>query len=387
MGRRTGVVIVAILLAAGCGAAAPPSASPTPADAFHIGAFPEAPSSQLSADLAASLQGVLAGALEDLGAPGVAAAVIAADRGRWAGAAGTSDGTEPLDPEAQFGIGSVTKTVTAAQVLRLVESGAVDLDRPIKDYLIDDLATNGATVRQVLGMRSGVGESNAPDRCRDELDLSVSMSDIRQLPLGDPLFTPGTRFRYTNSNYLLAGALIEDVTGKPMADVLRSGVLAAPGLERLIYQDAERPTGPVAAPLLVGYGDLPPPGALLELGGGWLPVRCLASAAGPAGGMASDALTLARWGYLLYGGWVLGDEALAAMTDFVDGYGLGAHEQPPIGGVQAIGHEGTVPGYTAVVQTYPAEGVSVAALVNMNLDSESDLVILARSLLRTLGSS
>jgi len=387
MVRRTCGLIVAILLAAGCGLAAPPSASPAPSGAFHIGAFPEAPSSPLPADLSAALQGVLTAALNDLGAPGVAAAVIAADRGLWAGAAGTSDGTAPLDPDAQFGIGSVTKTVTAAQVLRLVESGAVDLDRPIADYLLDDLATNGATVRQVLGMRSGVGEANAPDRCREELDLSVSISGVRQLPLGEPLFEPGSRFRYTNSNYLLAGALIEDVTGKPMAEVLRTGVLAAPGLERLIYQDAERPMGPVAAPLLVGYGDVPPPGALLELGGGWLPVRCLASAAGPAGGMASDALTLARWGYLLYGGFVLGDAALAAMTDFVDGYGLGAHQQPPIGGVHPIGHEGTVPGYTAVVQAYPADGVSVAVLINTNLKSENDLVILARSLLRALGPS
>lgn len=403
--RVSAGLVSALLLAVGCAPATAPSAvpgSPTPSPsgtiapatplasptqaAFGIGEFPMAPSAPLPADVAASLQGVIDAAVNDLDAPGVAAAVIAADRGRWAGAAGTADGTARLDPAAQFGIGSVTKTVTAAGVLQLVETGAVDLDRPIADYLLDDLPTNGATVRQVLGMRSGVGDTDAPDRCREELDLSVSMADIRALPLGGPLFEPGARFRYTNSNYLLAGALIEDVTGMPLVEVLRSGVLAEPGLERLIYQDAERPTAPVAAPFLVGYGDVPSPAGLLELGGGWLPARCLASAAGPAGGMASDALTLARWGYLLYGGWVLGDDALAAMTDFVDGYGLGAHEQPPIGGVRAIGHEGTVPGYTAVVQAYPDDGVSVAVLINVNLSSESDLVMLARTLLRTLGS-
>lgn len=59
---------------------------------------------------------------------------------------------------------------------------------------------------------------------------------------------------------------------------------------------------------------LPGPNEVMELGGGYLPARCLASSAGPAGGMASGAITLARWVYLLYGGWVLGDQALAAMT-------------------------------------------------------------------------
>jgi len=78
--------------------------------------------------------------------PGAPPAVIVADRETWAGAAGTADGAAPLYPTAQFAIGSVTKTIIAAQVLRLVESGAVDLDRPIAEYLGEyDLATNGAT--------------------------------------------------------------------------------------------------------------------------------------------------------------------------------------------------------------------------------------------------
>jgi D-alanyl-D-alanine carboxypeptidase len=210
------------------------------------------------------------------------------------------------------------------------------------------------------------------------------MADLRQVTLGEPLFAPGSRFRYTSANYVLAGMLIEDVTGASLGSILRSGVLSAPGLERLIYQDAERPTPPLAAPFVVlpGSGPVPGPADLLEAGGGYLPARCLASAAGPAGGMASDALTLARWGYLLYGGWVLGDEAHAAMTDFEDGYGLGVHQQHGFG-VPALGHEGTVPGYTAVLTVFPEDGVAVAVLMNTN-GSEDDLIGIAGRLREVL---
>jgi D-alanyl-D-alanine carboxypeptidase len=199
--------------------------------------------------VAAALQTILNEAVDTLDAPGVAASVIVADRGTWVGAAGTADGTAPLHPTAQFGIGSVTKTITAAQVLQLVESGAIDLDRPIAEYLGEvDLATNGATVRQVLGMRSGIGDPQLDsDPCLTDLAASISLADLRKVPLGSPFFEPGAGFRYTSSNYDLAGILIEEVTGSTLASVLRSGVLSAPGLERLIYQDAGCPRHPGGA--------------------------------------------------------------------------------------------------------------------------------------------
>jgi D-alanyl-D-alanine carboxypeptidase len=324
--------------------------------------------------VAAGLQAILEEALDDLHAPGLAAAVIVADRGTWAGAAGTADGTAPLEPTAQFAIGSVTKMITAAQVLQLVESGAIDLDRRLAEYLGDDgLATNGATVRQVLGMRSGIGDPQiSTDTCRSDLAASISLADLRTVPLGTPYFEPGTAFRYTSSNYDLAGILIEEVTGSPMASVLRSGVLSAPGLDRLIYQDAERPTPPLAAPYVIGSGTVPGPTELLEVGAGYLPARCLASSAGPAGGMASDAMTLAKWGYLLFGGWVLGDGVLATMTDHEDGYyGLAAIDYGSAYGAPALGHGGTVPGYTAQLLAFPEEGFAVAVLMNTNGDEDA----------------
>lgn len=376
----SGIVLALVVTVSAWQRSASASAAPTSAAGPALGAFPAPPTGELPGDAVAALQAVLDQALDALEAPGIAAAVILADQGTWLGSAGTADGRVPLDPAAQFGIGSVTKTVIAAQVLQFTEAGVVDLDLPIAGYLGEgDLPTNGATVREVLGMRSGVGDPQVdPSTFCPDLGVSVSMADLRQVPLGDAYFEPGTRFRYTSANYVLAGVLIEEVTGSTVASALRSGVLAAPGLERLIYQDEERPTSPLAAPfvLLAGSRSEPPPDELLRVGGGYLPARCLASSAGPAGGMASDAMTLARWGYLLYGGWVLGDEALAAMADFQDGYGLAAHDLGPRFGTPALGHEGTVPGYTAVLVAFPEDGLAVAVLMNTN-SSEDDLTSVA----------
>lgn len=405
--RKAAALAIAVLLVA-CGPAPsptptgtqPPSVAPSPTEAtsptaaasaspaLALDHFPPEPSNGLPDDIAAAMQAILDGSFADIGAPGLAAAVIAADRGLWAGAAGTADGTDALDPGDQFAIGSVTKTVVGAAVLRLVESGDVGLDRPIADYFPGrEIPTNGATVRQVLGMRSGIPESRGDLRaiCAD-LAATFSIEDMSGALSGDPQFQPGTMFRYTNANYLLAGLLIEEVTGSSVASVLRAGVLAEPGLERLVYQDAEKPAGPVAAPFvkLPGGDPVPSPNEILALGAGYLPARCLASTAGPAGGMASDPLTLARWGYLLYGGTVLGDEALAAMLAFDDGYGLASHDHSFRFGELAVGHEGTVPGYVAQLLAFPEAGVSVAVLANSNGVAEDDLTAIAGRLREAL---
>jgi CubicO group peptidase (beta-lactamase class C family) len=355
---------------------------PTKAPGYGLGALPPLPAGELPADVAGRMEAILGDAMTRYAVPGIAAAVIAADRGTWAGAAGTADGEADLDPDAQFAIGSVTKTIVAAQVLQLVESGGVELDRPIGQYLGVEVPTNGATVRQVLGMRSGIQDLTGDARaiCAD-LAASFSLGDMRTALSESSIFEPGTRFRYTNANYLLAGLLIEQVTGTSVASAVRSGVLSAPGLERLVYQDEERPTPPLAAPFVVLPGEpAPQPEDLLQLGGGYLPARCLAATAGPAGGMASDPMTLARWGYQLYGGSILGDAALADMTAFQDGYGLAAHDHESRFGVPAVGHEGTVPGYVTQLLAFPDDGLAIAVMANTNSIDEESLTSLAGEL-------
>ena len=97
---------------------------------------------------------------------GMSATVMTAD-GTWSGATGSADGVRDVRVDSQFGIASITKSVIAAQVMQMVEAGELSLDAPASDYLPAnfDFDTNGATIRQLLDMHSGI-----PDWYGDDME-------------------------------------------------------------------------------------------------------------------------------------------------------------------------------------------------------------------------
>ena len=229
---------------------------------------------------------------------GISAAVIAPDW-TWDGTAGFADTTtgRAMTSATQFAVGSITKTFLAALILRLVDDGLVALDRPVSDYLPDDLGVdlNGATVAEVLGHRSGIGEHTT-----DAFFAAVVAEPGRAWTAREalayaepPEFDAGSRFSYTNTNYLLAGLMIEAVTGRLLATALRDEILAPEGLDHV--------GAPVRHPAIGTCGrrisDLDGDGSLEPIpGNGYVPTRALATAAGAAGGVAADATSIATWG-------------------------------------------------------------------------------------------
>jgi D-alanyl-D-alanine carboxypeptidase len=259
-------------------------------------------------------------------------------------------------------IGSVTKTVVAAQTMQLVEAGRLKLEDPASSHLPTSLLfdSNHATVGDLLGMRSGI-----PDYV-DAIWSSLT-TDKRHVWSPPELLArvrpdralADAAFDYSSTNYVLLGSIIENVTGRPLAEVLRDGVLSGPGLQRLIYQPAERPTEPMAVP-----GGAP--ARTIEEGGGFLPSLAGATAAGPAGGMASDSATLARWWGRLCGGRIVSDASFGAMTDFGKSgeYGLGMWNMSDVHGPGAVGSEGLHVGFTSKVVCLPEQGLVVTVLAN-----------------------
>jgi D-alanyl-D-alanine carboxypeptidase len=294
----------------------------------------------------------------------VAAAVIVAGEGSWAGAAGAADdrGT-PLVPQATFAIASVTKSFVAAEVLHLVEEGRMSLDEPLSALLPDglDIDTNDATLRNTLTMRSGISEHVTDSFIADVVTEPGRHWDPEQNLdyVGASVFPPDTRTQYSNTNYILLGFVIEEQTGLPLGEALRNGVLATEGMGSIVVQDDERPQRPLALPHS-SFRGFPSANEAEVVGGGYLPLRSLASAAWSAGSFAADAPTLARWGYLLFGGYVLEPTSLTEMTTFHEGYGMGAGDL----GRGAIGHGGEIPGYSSILATRPYDGLVVAALTN-----------------------
>jgi D-alanyl-D-alanine carboxypeptidase len=294
---------------------------------------------------------------------GITAAVVS-PTGSWAGAAGVDGTATPLTADSMMDIASITKTVTAAEILSLEQAGLVNLEAPASQYLDHPLLARNPTVRQLLSHTSGV-----PEYITDAFVTDIQADPTRSWTAGqalgyatEPITDPGSPvMTYSNSNYLLLGLLIEKITGLDYPHAFRRDVLTGSG-PRMVVQDAEPPVPPLAAPgkSRAGQPDAVPDGA-------FLPNRAWASAAGAAGGIAADAPTLADWGYRLYGGRILPPTRTVELaTEVAPGYGLGTviQEQQwgPNGG--AVGHDGSIPGYQTLLTVLPADQLSIAVLVD-----------------------
>ena len=218
------------------------------------GAFPTAVFAGLgeepvSDELAAELQAVLdASANGD----GLTATLITPE-GTWSGATGFAAGDRAMSPDDQMSIASITKTVVAAQVMQLVEAGELGLDDLVADRLPPDLEfdTNGARIVDLLSMRSGYPETLDDEETWESLwtdPLHAWTTDEVLATVAAERAPVGQTFEYRGTNYVLLGLIVEQVTGRPLAEVLRGGVLDGDGYERLIYQPDERPTEPMAMP-------------------------------------------------------------------------------------------------------------------------------------------
>ena len=364
-------------------AAIDPSASHAPAVPVDLLPFREPSTAQLPAETRLALLGVLDRVMTQartLGIAGMTAAAVTPD-GAWAGATGTDGQGNGLVPQSMMGIASITKTVVAAEVLHLADTGLVELDAPASTYLHHPLLARGATVRQLLSHTSGVGDdttnkgpeeiaAGSPDRTWTPDEVLAFVNEAPSEP-GGPVLD------YNNFNYLLLRLLIEQVTGKPLAASLRADVLGSLG-PRIVVQDAERPPEPLAMPGQRNdgqhRGNVPSDGV-------YLPSRAWATAAGGAGCIASDAPTLAAWGYRLYGGYVLPADRVAEMTTPIAGdYGLGTAvftgnpgDITPTADLP-VGHSGSIPGYSSEMGVDPLRQISVAVPFACNADQGVDQV-------------
>lgn len=371
----------------GCGAdgaaepgATRPTVSLSPSDEpsdLPIEAFADIRDNPVSADVAAEFQTALNKMSDLSGGVGMSATVLSSE-GVWSGAVGTADGERDLRVDDQFAIASGTKPVVAAQVMRMVEAGQLDLDDPAADHLPPDLDfdTNEASIRHLLSHRSGIPDYEPIFLDKAQADLTRRWTSEELLTLVPSGRSPVDQvWEYSNTNYLLLKQVIEHVTGRPLSAVLREGVLNLEGAERLVYQPDEVPAEPMAMP----YGGTT---AALEEGGGFLPSLAHASGGHGAWGIASDSPSLARWWRALCSGEVVSQNSLTEMTPKQE-YGLGIFSFPSVSAL-ALGHPGVEVGYISWSACLPEEGAVIVVLVNGEVN---DLFGLARPLVAAAASN
>jgi D-alanyl-D-alanine carboxypeptidase len=359
--------IAALLLSVllGCGShhsGGPSAATGSVGAATPSTQFPDPATSTLA--LGSALQAVLDTAVSSKIAPGMTAAVVTRD-GVWTAASGASGNGKRLDPHSALAIGSITKTFTAAEILRLAEQHRIDLKAKLSSYVKLPVPDNGATVLDALGMRSGIPD--LPEETTDPLVAATVAPDRRlswdqlQALVPKTVNAPDKAFAYSDVNYILLGQIIEKATGTSYAHALRSDLLDNAGLQRIFVQDEERPTAPVGTswPALAGSGR-------------YLPNRKIASAVGAAGCIAADAASVARWGYLLFGGHVLQPASLTAMLgDPGANYALGNYSQHLLNSdAKVVGHNGAINGFRSQLWVDREHQIAVAVLVATDHDAD-----------------
>ena len=139
----------------------------------------------------------------------------------------------PVDADTLFRIGSTTKTFTATAMMRLVEQGRVDLEAPVRRYvpdlaLADEAVASSVKVRQLMNHSAGWLGDDYGDFGRGDDALARYVAAMKQLPQLTP---PGQVFAYNNAAFVVAGRLIELLTGKPYETALRELVLDPLGLK------------------------------------------------------------------------------------------------------------------------------------------------------------
>lgn len=334
---------------------------PTPELSFALfGAYPVAP---LGADTATTLQQVLEDAVKS-GAPDAIAAVITPG-GTWAGAAGIGgpDGRKATAAD-EFAIGSVTKLFTATLILRLAEEGKVDLDAPLASYLGDLKAnTNGATVRQTLAMRSGLGDYGQEEAAAIAADMAhhwTAQEREARFPVR-VVGAPGAGYVSSGAGYSLLAAAAGVATDSSYALATQTEILDRVGATRILVQGAGVVTPePWALPTKAHLKALTVQG--LGAGGA---ISCISSATFSGGSIASDAPSLAAWAWHLFAGDVIDTESLRLMMPApVDGHGLGLDQFTAVPGVDAVWETGAKTGYGTVLIVLPAEQIVAVLLVN-----------------------
>ncbi|WP_144122921.1 serine hydrolase domain-containing protein [Catellatospora sichuanensis] len=291
-------------------------------------------------------------AITAAGMPGVFAQAVNGFR-RHSAAAGVADVTTgaPTRPDMRHRVGSITKTFTATVLLQLAGEGRLRLDEPVGHYL-PAYAVDGVTVRMLLNHTSGIADYDHVIFATDALleanrHRTFTPAELAAVGLGQPATgTPGAAWSYSNTNYVLAGMILERITGRSVAYEITKRIIRPLGLRHTYLPGTGiRIHGPHAAAYIPWYDGILLDFADYNMSWAW--------AAGELVSTTGDLNTFYR---ALLTGKLLRPAQLAEMQTTVPwvpgapeygGYGLGLYSNAlPCGLVW--GHDGLVLGHATI---------------------------------------
>lgn len=301
-------------------------------------------------------QAVLAGT----GAPSTSIAVVRGGAIVYERAFGDARVGTPATPAMRYAIGSVSKQFTAAAVLLLAEDGKLSLDDPVSRWFPALTRSGDVTLRHLLSMTSGYQDYWPQDYVFTAMRGPTTAPAIAATWAGKSLdFEPGAQWQYSNTNYVIAGAIVERTSGMPMMEFLQRRIFTPLGMNVADFDAGPLDPQDAGAWLRNGLGPLRP---APKEGRGWLFA---------AGQLAMTAHDLATWDIAMMNRTAMSPTSyrkqqtatlLAAGTATGYGFGINVGMED---GRRRIAHGGAVSGYTTTNVLYPDDRASITVFTNI----------------------
>src|SRR2546429_7327479 len=318
---------------------------------------------QLPAEMQHKIDKVATDALAKTGLPSASVAVVKDGQIAYLHAYGNArlDTATPAKPEMRFSIGSISKQFTAAGILLLQEQGKLSLDDKVGKFLPGLTRANEVTVHQLLSHTSGYQDFWPQDYVMPNMLKPTTPQAIADEWAKKPLdFEPGSRWQYSNTNYTLAGMVVEKAAGMPFFQFVRTRILEPAGLTSVANFDVNPRAATATGYIRYGLGPLRP---APDAGAGWM---------WAAGELAMTASDLAKWDICLIRHCLLSQQSYRELEREVvlnngagTGYALGLDV-----GMQAgrfmLEHSGEVSGFTAENIVFPEDSAAIVVLTNQD---------------------
>ena len=327
--------------------------------ALVLSCVPPASAQTLTADVTARIDAVMQKALAQSKATGMVIGVAKNGKLVYEHAYGTADVSgAPLTAESAFEIGSITKQFTSAAILQLIEAKKLSLNDPLGKYVPTYTAGRNITVRQLLNQVTGIPEyvgtvfENPPKE-------AGTFEGILKLIIDKPLdFAPGTKWAYSNTNYVMLGHIIELVSHQSYDAYIHDHIFVPAGMTHSTTWSGESQIANFPAGYAFKEGKLRP---AIALDSGW---------AYSAGDIVSTVSDMLKWDNAFFGGKIISlrDVKLATTASRLpDGkstqYGFGWIVDQAAGHPR-IWHNGGTAGFLASNMTFPKDHLTLIAFEN-----------------------
>ncbi|HEY3929987.1 MAG TPA: serine hydrolase domain-containing protein [Candidatus Koribacter sp.] len=275
---------------------------------------------------------------------------------------------KPATPQMPYAVGSISKQFTASAMLWLQQQGKLSLDDPVSKYFPELTRSSEVTIRELLSHTSGYQDYWPEDYVMTSMMVPATAQSIVDQWAKKPLdFDPGTKWQYSNTNYVIAGMIFEKVSGQDLFTFLKNNFFSKLGMNDVYNYDQD------GGPLVEAYyrHALGPLRVAPKIGRGWVYA---------AGELAMPAYDLALWDIGIMNQSLLSPESYTQFetpfklkdgkdTGYALGVGVGDFQ-----GHKVVAHDGEVSGFTAMNLVLPNDHIAIVVLTNQDASPGADQI-------------